>query len=276
MYPAQSHLIPPRISLIQWDRPTVREGTGRKVGLLMHSARYVLFTPVNAGECRRIPSRIFRPGGTTKPVEDGLHGQSDDQLRNVVKMLKCSQNINPARHILDCYTLHTIHSLHSSLMVQSHYVAANALNIASQVADRDRLGPGRPAGALAPDSTHRRRLWARRGDKFGGLPHQPENRRLPLSPKQLPRTGTANLVPRGRRRAAVRLRALDVRRPRRHIRRLLRQEVAPATLRACGTLDVALATLRARRTLGAARKTLRARATTYSSRRRIPRWSWSP
>ena len=229
-------------------------------------------SPVNAGESRlyagesrRIPSRIFRPGGTTEPMEDGRHGQSDDQLRIVVKMLKCSQNINSARHILDCYTLHTIHILHSSLMVQSHYVAANALNIASQVADRDRLGPGGPAGVLAPDSPHQRRLRAPWGHECGGLPHQSENRGLPLSPKQLPRTGTADLVPRGQRPAAVRLRALDVRRPGRHVRGLLRQEVAPANrlILVRGTLD-------------AARKTLRARATTYSSRRRIPRWSWSP
>ena len=214
-------------------------------------------------------------------------------------MLKCSENINSARHILDCYAPYIIHILHSSLMVQSRYAPVYALNITSQVACRDRLAPGGLAWALAPDSAHRRRLWARRGHELGGLPHQSENRRLPLSPKQLPRAGTANLVPRGQWPAAVRLRALNVRRPGRHVRGLLRQEVAPATLAGPvltpretfgpardrlsairlilvrGTLDVARKTLRARRTLDVALATLRACATTYSSRRRIPRWSWS-
>lgn len=147
-------------------------------------------------------------------------------------MFKCSENINSARHILDCCTLHTIYILHSSLMVQSRCVAVCALDITPQIANTDRMGPGSPAGVLAPDSTHQRRLWAQRGHECGGLPHQSENRRLPLPPKQLPRAGTANLVPRGRRRAAVRLRALDVRRPSGHVRGLLRQEIAWRTSQA--------------------------------------------
>ena len=262
----------------------MREGASRKVGLLAHSARYLLFMPVNPVASRQ---EYSAPVGRPNLWKTGGMDQSDDQLRNSIKMLKCSENINSARHILDCYTLHTIHILHSTLVIRSHYAAVHALNIASQVADRDRLGPGSPAGVLAPDCTHRRRLWAPWGHECGGLPHQSENRGLPLSPKQLPRAGTANLVPRGQRPAAVRLRALDVRRLGRHIRGLLRQEVAPATLAGpahiprepFGSARDRLSAIRpilARGTLDVALATLRARATTYSSRRRNPRWSWSP
>jgi len=204
MLSRESRSIPPNLGrsscgpVRQADRE--REGTSEEPTQLCRlpatlAARGIPLMPVNPSESRQPRlTLVGRPN-----LRDGRHDQSEDKLGSSVEILKRLENINSARHILDCYTPNSVDVFHSELLIRSRHAADDVLNSASQVDDKGRLGPGGLVGALIPGSTRQRRLWARRGHECGGLSHQPEDRGVPLSRKQHPRAGTTNLVPCGRR-----------------------------------------------------------------------------